>query len=181
MKKLEKNEEVKVVILGAGLSGLWAAQTLRESGFRGDITILEASNSCGGRLRPHGTEKDLPMGAQWFHGREGNCIYEFHTRVPKRQSRTQQHRSRASANGSKNGHIGESEMDNVEVAALRVVDVDSAPWPLWPSSSSEEESDEDQQTHLPNRSRRRALRYFEDGRTQLQSNFKALNVVDIMS
>ena len=76
MKKLEKNEEVKVVILGAGLSGLWAAQTLRESGFRGDITILEASNSCGGRLRPHGTEKDLPMGAQWFHGREGNCIYD---------------------------------------------------------------------------------------------------------
>ena len=47
MAPLEKTP--KVVIIGAGISGLAAASDLAKAGFR-DVTILEASNRIGGRI-----------------------------------------------------------------------------------------------------------------------------------
>ncbi len=41
--------EPRVVIIGAGISGIAAAKTLIDSGI-GNVTILEAANRVGGRI-----------------------------------------------------------------------------------------------------------------------------------
>nr|XP_039255566.1 spermine oxidase-like [Styela clava] len=67
----------KVVIIGAGVSGLSAARVLFENG-QSDVTILEATDRIGGRIfttefKGHMYER----GAQWIHGAEGNPVYEY--------------------------------------------------------------------------------------------------------
>lgn len=60
-----------VLVIGAGVAGMAAAQTLLRNGF--DVVVLEASDRIGGRLW---TEHDLgapfEVGAGWIHGPEGN-------------------------------------------------------------------------------------------------------------
>ena len=62
-----------VIIIGAGISGLAAAKKLKEKGF--DITVLEAQDKVGGRLR---TNRSLGIafdeGGSWIHGITGNPI-----------------------------------------------------------------------------------------------------------
>ncbi|MEO6696008.1 MAG: NAD(P)/FAD-dependent oxidoreductase [Ignavibacteria bacterium] len=63
-------QKPKVIILGAGLSGLAAAKLLTENGF--DITILEARNRIGGRVFSHTVDEDpklvIELGAEWIGG-----------------------------------------------------------------------------------------------------------------
>jgi monoamine oxidase len=62
---------VKVLIIGAGMSGLAAAKSLVAAG--ADVTILEGQNRAGGRVwtnRVDGIPMD--MGAGWIHGPEGD-------------------------------------------------------------------------------------------------------------
>ena len=63
----------KVVIVGAGISGLAAAKGLKENGF--DVVVLESQDKVGGRLR---TNRSLGIpfdeGASWIHGIQGNPI-----------------------------------------------------------------------------------------------------------
>ncbi|SEF65193.1 Flavin containing amine oxidoreductase [Halpernia humi] len=54
-------KESKICIIGAGISGLIAAQTLEKEGF--SPTILEATNSVGGRVKT-----DIVEGYQLDHG-----------------------------------------------------------------------------------------------------------------
>lgn len=56
----------KVIIIGAGASGVAAATKLVASGFK-HVTILEAENRIGGRINtvPFGANV-VDMGAQWF-------------------------------------------------------------------------------------------------------------------
>ena len=58
----------QVVVVGAGLAGLAAAQRLHESGFE-DVLVLEAQRRVGGRVHTieHG-DFLLELGAQWLHG-----------------------------------------------------------------------------------------------------------------
>jgi monoamine oxidase len=62
-----------VVIIGAGISGLAAAKTLKEKGF--NVVVLESQEKIGGRLR---TNRSLGIafdeGASWIHGINGNPI-----------------------------------------------------------------------------------------------------------
>jgi lysine-specific histone demethylase 1B len=59
----------KVVIVGAGIAGLYAGYLLQNKGI--DFVILEATAMHGGRMGINTTFADYPIdtGAQWLHGR----------------------------------------------------------------------------------------------------------------
>lgn len=65
----------RVLIVGAGMSGLAAAAELRELGFA-DVAILEARDRIGGRLWTDAIGGNIPvdLGASWIHGVDGNPI-----------------------------------------------------------------------------------------------------------
>lgn len=73
----ESAEEVKLIIIGAGVSGLAAANHLIKNNFT-NFLILEGRNRIGGRVIgiPIGTHK-IELGANWIHGVLGNPIFEF--------------------------------------------------------------------------------------------------------
>lgn len=66
----------KVIIIGAGISGLSAANHLKKQGV--DVLILEAQKKIGGRIK---TNRKLDIlfdeGASWIHGPKGNPITEL--------------------------------------------------------------------------------------------------------
>lgn len=95
-------EHFKVLIIGAGASGVAAAVKLLENGFN-NFRIIEAENRIGGRVNttcignvifflqnlysytnlgitPHmftvGSSK-VELGAEWIHGETGNVVYEL--------------------------------------------------------------------------------------------------------
>ena len=56
----------KVLVIGAGISGLAAAKNLNDSGY--DVTILEAKDRIGGRLyTDRSLGVPLEVGANWIH------------------------------------------------------------------------------------------------------------------
>jgi monoamine oxidase len=63
----------KVIVIGAGISGLVAAQRLASQGV--DVLILEAQNRIGGRVKTN-REFSVPLelGANWLHGGAGNPL-----------------------------------------------------------------------------------------------------------
>jgi monoamine oxidase len=65
-----------VIVVGAGISGLAAAQKLKEKGF--DVVVLEAQDRVGGRLR---SNRSLGIafdeGASWIHGVNNNPITDL--------------------------------------------------------------------------------------------------------
>ncbi|CAK1555117.1 unnamed protein product [Leptosia nina] len=77
-KKCEKNK-YNVIIIGAGMAGLAAANHFQSNGMQ-DFIILEARKRIGGRIisipmKNHRVE----LGANWIHGVLGNPIYELAT------------------------------------------------------------------------------------------------------
>jgi len=58
----------KVIIIGAGVAGLYAGYLLKSKGV--DFTILEATNVAGGRVakKTDFADFDIDLGAQWLHG-----------------------------------------------------------------------------------------------------------------
>lgn len=70
------DREVDVVVIGAGIAGLAAAQHLTGAGKR--CLVLEARDRVGGRIWTSGEWPDLPvdLGASWIHGTEGNPVFD---------------------------------------------------------------------------------------------------------
>ena len=58
----------RVIVVGAGIAGLAAAQQLKSYGF--DVTVLEARDRVGGRMwsSSNATGTTLDFGANWIHG-----------------------------------------------------------------------------------------------------------------
>lgn len=76
---LEPKQRSKVVIVGAGLAGLAAAQRLHEWGVE-DVIILDALNRVGGRVHTIShSDYLLELGAQWLHGADDNPLYQWLT------------------------------------------------------------------------------------------------------
>lgn len=72
-----QGQERSVIVLGAGLAGLAAADSLRQAGLQ--VTVLEARDRIGGRIWTSRLWPDMPMdlGASWVHGVQGNPVTEL--------------------------------------------------------------------------------------------------------
>ena len=65
-----------VIIVGAGISGLAAADNLIDSGK--DVLILEARDRIGGRIWSHlWNGVTIEEGANWIHTSDGNPLTKF--------------------------------------------------------------------------------------------------------
>lgn len=64
----------RVLVIGAGLAGLAAAQQLQQQGR--EVQVLEARDRIGGRIWTSDAWPDLPLdlGASWIHGTRGNPL-----------------------------------------------------------------------------------------------------------
>lgn len=76
--------DAKVIIIGAGAAGLYAAYVLQSKGI--EVQILEASATYGGRLGKLVGFADYPLdlGAQWLHGKNnilGDLIQKSATKI----------------------------------------------------------------------------------------------------
>jgi monoamine oxidase len=68
--------EKSVLVIGAGISGLAAARTLRNAGF--SVTVLESQDRVGGRLRSNRTlGVAFDEGASWIHGVNRNPVTDL--------------------------------------------------------------------------------------------------------
>ncbi|CAF0706862.1 unnamed protein product [Brachionus calyciflorus] len=66
-----------VIIIGAGISGLAAANRFTQKGFK-DFIILESSNYIGGRINTIPFQNSfIEIGAQWMHGTVNNPVYDI--------------------------------------------------------------------------------------------------------
>lgn len=80
IEKIDLNgkDKPKIIIIGAGISGIATADTLIRAGFT-DFKILEASGRTGGRIWTVDIDEGqkVDLGAHWIHGIERNPIYKI--------------------------------------------------------------------------------------------------------
>ncbi len=72
-----RSHHYDVVVVGAGVAGLAAMETLKKQGV--SAILLEASDRRGGRVMTDHSIFGVPydMGAHWFHGRNNNPLYDY--------------------------------------------------------------------------------------------------------
>lgn len=68
------SDRPRVLVIGAGLAGLAAAQRLAQANY--PVVVLEARDRLGGRIwtSTHWPDLPLDMGASWIHGLRGNPL-----------------------------------------------------------------------------------------------------------
>ncbi|WP_268956887.1 flavin monoamine oxidase family protein [Roseibium aggregatum] len=76
MPVLAAGRQKSVLVIGAGMSGLAAARTLKDAGW--DVLVLEARNRIGGRIdTDRSLGEVLERGANWIHGVNGNPLMKL--------------------------------------------------------------------------------------------------------
>lgn len=66
----------KIIVIGAGVAGMSAAQKLQKNGL--DVTILEGLDRVGGRVFPvRFGERYIDTGATWIHYYKNNPLFAF--------------------------------------------------------------------------------------------------------
>jgi len=102
----------RVVVIGAGLAGLAAAQELHKRGR--EVVVVEARDRIGGRIWTSSKWADMPLdlGATWIHGPKGNPLTDVADQI-KAKRFTTSYRSRAtySNSGQVLGEAEENRMD----------------------------------------------------------------------
>ncbi|EDW57164.1 spermine oxidase [Drosophila virilis] len=74
---LPLHQDPKILILGAGVSGLACAVELKRHGFE-NVRIVEMSNRIGGRIRTMKfADNYIDLGAQWVYGQQENVVYQM--------------------------------------------------------------------------------------------------------
>ncbi|KAH8372922.1 hypothetical protein KR009_008134, partial [Drosophila setifemur] len=73
----QRNLDRKIVVIGAGASGVACATKLLELGFL-NVLVVEAEDRLGGRIHtiPF-ADNVIDLGAQWCHGERDNIVYEL--------------------------------------------------------------------------------------------------------
>lgn len=76
MPQSNDSRHAKVIVIGAGISGIAAARTLTDKGY--SVIVLEARNRIGGRILTD-TSLGVPidLGASWIHGVNKNPIADL--------------------------------------------------------------------------------------------------------
>lgn len=74
---MSKHRDHKIIIIGAGTSGIACATKLLEYGFQ-NVLVLEAEPRLGGRIHtiPFG-DNVIDLGAQWCHGEQDNIVHQL--------------------------------------------------------------------------------------------------------
>jgi len=77
MSGAQRNLDRKIVVVGAGASGVACATKLLELGFQ-NVLVVEAEDRVGGRIHtiPF-ADNVIDLGAQWCHGEQDNIVYEL--------------------------------------------------------------------------------------------------------
>jgi monoamine oxidase len=70
----QDGEKAHIIVVGAGVAGLAAANQLQQTGYR--VTVLEARDRIGGRIWTSSALGGIPLdlGASWIHGIVGNPL-----------------------------------------------------------------------------------------------------------
>ncbi len=81
MQVMGATQKQQIVIIGAGLAGLAAAQILLQKGH--ELVVLEARDRIGGRIWTSQRWHDVPLdfGATWIHGVKGNPLTEIAAKI----------------------------------------------------------------------------------------------------
>ncbi|MFN7623613.1 MAG: flavin monoamine oxidase family protein, partial [Acidobacteriota bacterium] len=84
----------RILVIGAGMAGLTAAQTLKGRGY--NVLVLEARDRIGGRVWTSNKWPDVPVdfGASWIHGVRGNPLTRIAEQAQSRQIATSYNRAR---------------------------------------------------------------------------------------
>jgi monoamine oxidase len=76
VSQLTPHDNTRVLVVGAGMSGIKAANKLHQEGFK--VTVLEGRDRVGGRTwSDDSLGVPLDLGASWIHGIEDNPIYQL--------------------------------------------------------------------------------------------------------
>ncbi|KAJ0701981.1 putative non-specific polyamine oxidase [Helianthus annuus] len=80
----------RIVIIGAGMSGLTAANKLYKSGVKKgafELCVVEGGNRIGGRINTSEFSGDrIEMGATWIHGIGGSPVYKIAQEIKSLES-----------------------------------------------------------------------------------------------
>ena len=112
----------RVIVIGAGISGLAAARDLRDRGY--DVVVVEGRNRIGGRIWTDTSWNGMPvdLGASWIHGVKGNPLSALSTQARSRQIATSYSRYRAyNTSGSVLTRMEESAIDNYGNLLIRTI------------------------------------------------------------